>query len=93
MTLVQAATKSRANVFAVVVLGVDLGVGAEDRVGAEDEVGAGGGPFGLAGLAVADLVTAIVSIRQPGVGHVRQIDEEVIGELAFARIFGDRGSR
>jgi hypothetical protein len=40
----------------VVVLGVDLGIGAQDGVGAEHQVDAGRRPLDLAGLAVADLV-------------------------------------
>src|SRR5690554_1338912 len=68
--------------LAVIVLGVHLCVGTQDGVGAEHQVYAACGPLGLVGLAVTDLV-GFVTHRFPAVGHVGQVHEEIIRELAF----------
>jgi len=51
---------------------------------AEDEVHAGGGPGGLAGLAVEALEAVLVLGGSPLVLHVQQVDEEVVGQRADA---------
>jgi hypothetical protein len=61
----------------IVILGIDLGIGSQDRVGAKDQIDPGGGPFDLAGLAIANLVQ-IRAHGLPAIGHLGQIDEEVI---------------
>jgi hypothetical protein len=67
----------------IVVLRIDLGIGAQDRVRAEHQIHACRRPLDLAGLAVADLVEVVAS-RLPALGHVRQVDEEVVGQRALA---------
>ena len=60
---------------------IDFRNGPEPGVGAEDEVDAGGGPPGLAGLAVAAFEGVMLfGERFPLRAHVEQVDEEVIGE-------------
>src|SRR5690606_28256637 len=66
----------------VIVLGVHLCVGTQDGVGAEHQVYAACGPLDLVGLAVTDLVGSVTH-RLPAVGHVGQVHEEVVRELAF----------
>ena len=65
----------------IVVLRVNLGVGPELRVGTEHEVHAGGRPLDVTGRAVAHL-EGVLQLRRGlhDIGHVEQVDEEVIGQ-------------
>ncbi len=61
------------------MLGIDLGVGTQHRVGAKHQVNPGGGPLHRAALTIHDLV-AVAASRLPAIGHVGQVDEEVVAE-------------
>ena len=62
----------------VVILGIDLGIGAQHGVGAENQIDAGCGPFDCTGLAITDFVQ-ILACRHPCIVHVCQVDEEIRG--------------
>ena len=66
--------------FAMIVLRIDLGAGAEDRVGAEDKINTRCGPAPRSGPAVDPLIE-VVADRAPGEGHVRQVDEKIVRQL------------
>ncbi len=61
------------------MLGIDLGVGAQHRVGAKHQINPGGSPLHRAALAIHDLV-AVAASRLPAIGHVGQVDEEIVAE-------------
>jgi hypothetical protein len=81
ITLVQAETKSH-ELLRRVVLGVDLGIGAQDRVRAEHEIARVAVHF-VSPLAVHDVVGCRPD-RHPLVGHVGEVDEEVRRQRALA---------
>src|SRR3546814_2700002 len=57
-----------------------LGQCAQLRVGAEHQIDHGGGPFTLAGAAVAAFQHAVVAGALPLGAHVEQVDEEVVAQ-------------
>ena len=74
--------------FPVVVLGVDFGEGAQLRVGAEHQIYARACPLDFAGLAVVGFEgLRVFGCGMPFDAHVRQVDEEVVGQ--FADLFGE----
>src|SRR5690606_20135692 len=69
------------------LLGIDLALRAQLGVRAEDQVGARRPPgLAAAGAVAGDVFLAVRSFdRLPDVGHLEQVDEEVVGQLPGAR--------
>ncbi len=67
----------------VVVLRIDLGIGAQHGVGTEDEIHAARRPLHRARLAIHDVV-AVLAGGNPGIRHIREVHEEIRRESTFA---------